>query len=714
MATLVATGTKIQLPLGTIQVQEVRTKTLIDPEYRKLIMNNTGPTHRFEDIPDIFYTFNEKTSILTVRQDFGQLEIRYIEPLDMEAINRIVPITKVNSDAKRTRSVDTSDNNILEAQQESKISNEGTIIGDFKQVGGFKSLYPFAKEGEAISKRVMPVKLTSSVGDGSLAAVATNITQLTSILGSNPAATGTLKRIVTSGSPASLLKQMQRNLPNLSPQKLRTFAANVSVSPSNSIEALKPEKSPSLVSVQTASKIYKNKLKLKLNSGGFNLNPLDRFPGMGRTKQNLAAQFVGTLLNKVGGVFGNILNGLKVFGDNPAPSITSAFGGNVKDLIEVGGSQTNISSYMNKGNLVNIKTPKIEYVLQDRNDFLGYATPEEYEFPFVNSTEELIKEFQSSGRGPKSENDDAIGGLFIHETRKFTGPPEKANAKAMNDGVKRVQLKLLTKRIKDTNTASDGKTAAETALERISIKPNDYGLNSHYVILTDGSLQRGRPIDKTRTPTGYPRFYKTGLQLTFVSGGKTPNLKMFETYDRFLKAWFTVFPDCGVYGNNEVSSTSHNTFDVRQTVKSKFRFVYRYDDLSELNEFPTKVERVITKPTTIAKTSSTTTKPITFAEANKNIKEALESKKFNDDVDAAANKAGAALAQLNGEERNAIATKFGAENLPQSDLKAKMDTDFKNAQSFMKEKNKQLNSIIGKTNTDNISVKTFADKLRRR
>ena len=159
MATLVATGTKIQLPLGTIQVQEVRTKTLIDPEYRKLIMNNTGPTHRFEDIPDIFYTFNEKTSILTVRQDFGQLEIRYIEPLDMEAINRIVPITKVNSDAKRTRSVDTSDNNILEAQQESKISNEGTIIGDFKQVGGFKSLYPFAKEGEAISKRVMPVKL---------------------------------------------------------------------------------------------------------------------------------------------------------------------------------------------------------------------------------------------------------------------------------------------------------------------------------------------------------------------------------------------------------------------------------------------------------------------------------------------------------------------------------------------------------------------------
>ena len=713
MAKLIATGTKIQLPLGTIQIHRVQFRQLIDPEFRRIFRNNTGPTHRYQEIPSSLWNFNEKTSILTVRSDFGELEIDYTPPLDTAAIKRIVPIKKVNTDAKRTRGINTSTSNILEAQQESKISNEGTIIGDFKKIQGFKSLYPFAKEGEAISKSVMPVKLTSSVGDGSLAAVATNTSQLTSILGSNPAATGTLKRIVTSGAPASLLKQMQKSLPNISPQRLRTFASEVSVNPSITVESLKPEKSPSLISVQTASSIYKDKLKLSLNNSAFDLNPLSRFPGLGRTKQNLAAQFVGTLLNKVGSVFGNILNGLKVFGNNPAPSVTSAFGGNVKDLIEVGGSQTNISSYMSKGNLVNIQPPKIEYVLQNKNDFLGYATPDDYEFTFVNSTEELIKEFQSSRRGPKCEDDEAIGGLFVHETFKFSGPPEKANAKAINDGVKKVQLKILTKEIQDTNTQSDGKTAAETALERISIKPNDYGLNSHYLILSDGTLQRGRPIDVPRTPMSYPRFGKTGLQLTFISGGKTPNSKMFETYDRFLKAWFTVFPDCGVYGISEVSNRTQNSFDVRQSVKSKFRFVYRYDDLSELDEFPTKVERVITKPTTIAKTSSTITKPISIAEANQNIKETLESKEFNDDLDGAINKAGAALAQLNGEERNAIATKFGAENLPQGDLKAKMDADFKTFQAGMKEKNKQLNSIIGKVNTDNTSVKTFANKLRR-
>ena len=202
MATFIATGNKIQLPLGTVQVHRVQFRRLIDPEFRRIYKNNTGPTHRYQEIPSSLWNFNEKTSILTVRSDFGELEIDYTPPLDTDAIKRIVPITNVNTNAKRTRKVTNSAHNILEEQQESKISNEGTIIGDLKVVGGFKSLYPFAKEGEAISKRAMPVKLTSAVGDGSLAAITTNTSQLTSILGSNPAATGTLKRIVTSGAPA--------------------------------------------------------------------------------------------------------------------------------------------------------------------------------------------------------------------------------------------------------------------------------------------------------------------------------------------------------------------------------------------------------------------------------------------------------------------------------------------------------------------------------
>lgn len=711
MAILIATGSSIQLPLGTVQISSVRMRSKIDPEYRRIFLNDSGPEYNYTNVSDILYNFNTTTSILTLQRDFGEVEINYVEPLDTEALKRIVPITKANTAAKNSRRIDTTSNNILEAQQANKISNEGTVVGNFSEVNGIKSLTSFAKEGELITKKIMPVKITGTAGDGSLLATTTNASELTSIFGVAPAANGTLKKIITSGAPQSLLKQMQKNFSNLSPAKIRTYASNVSINPSTTIESLKPENNPSLVSVQTASKIYKDKLKVKLNNSAFNLNPFGAFPGLGRSKQNLAGQFIGTLLNKVGSIFGSILNGLKVFGDNPSPSITSAFGGNVKDLIEVGGAQTNVSSYMSKGNLVNIQAPKITYVLQNQNDFMGYATSDDYEFTFVNSTEELITEFQKSRRGPDSVEEDAIGGLFIHESSKFTGPPEKANAKAMHEGIKKVHFQQLTKEIEETNSMSENKTAAETALERISIYPNRYALNSHYLILTDGSLQRGRPVDKPRSSESYPRFNKTAVQLTFLSGGKTPNTKMFETYDRFLKAWFTVFPDCGVYGNHESSSDVINTFDVRQSVKSKYRFVYRYDDLSDLDEFPTKVERVITKPKTIAKTSSTISKPISYAEANQQVTDLLESKRFNNDVTSIFNKAGAAMASLNGQDMNAAAAKYGAENLPKNDLKAQFDKDYKTFQSGMKERNKELNNIIGKVNTNNSTVKSFANKI---
>ena len=714
MATLITeTASPVKLKPGSL-LFTVYDRQYWLPEYYKDILKEQGPPFREFVLGDFNYKYNESTGIITFNGDFGEVRIEYQEPLNLSNYG-VMPKTTVNNKAKNVRKIQPAESNILEDQQASKISNEGSTIGNFNQVNGFKSLSSFAKEGEAISKQIMPVKLTSDVGDGSLKSISTNVSQLTSIFGKAPVAdaTGTLKKIVTSGAPQSLMKQMQKNFSSLPIQRIRTYASNVSISPSTTIESLKPENSPSRVSLNTVSKIYKEKLKFNLNNAGFSLNPLGLFPGLGRSKQNLAAQFVGTILNKVGSFFGNILNGIKVF-DNPTPTIVSSFGGNVKDLIEKGGSRTNISNYVNKGNLVNIEPPKIEYVLQDQNSFLGYATPETYKFTFVTSTEELITEFKTSSRGPTSTSDDAIGGLFIYATKKFTGPPEKANAEALQRGVKKVYLRNLTKEIQETNTMADGKTAAETALERISINPNEYGINSHYLILTDGSLQRARPIDIARSSVAHPRFSKTGLQLSFISGGKIPNSKMFETYDRFLKAWFTVFPDCGVYDHNEANTeSSPNLFDVRQSVKSKFRFVYRYDDLSLFDEFPTKTQRVITKPTTIAKTSSTIEKPISIADANQRVADLVESKKFNNDVNSAINKAGATLAQLNGEDRDAISTKFGAENLESGDLKAKMDADYKIFQNGMKEKNKELNNIIGKLNTNDTTVKSFGFTLNR-
>ena len=684
---------KLQIPPGS-ELHSVKTRTDFTPE--QIAAGIKSP--RYQDL-DGLYKYNQVAGIINVIRVYDKIEVSFTDTgfAQRDKFGQLITKEDVNRAAKNNQPFFSTK---LENTQTDKISNDGATIGNLKEVNGFKSLTPFAKESEVITKRVMPVKITGSAGDGSLTVSTSNASDLTSIFGNASSSTGTLKKIVTSGSPAALLKQMQKNFAGLSPQKIRTYASNVSISPSRSIESLKPENNPSTVAVQTSSKIYKDKLKSIQNSAFLNFNPLAAFSGLGRSKQNLGAQMIANVLNKVGSILSDLKTGI--------PS----FGGATTDLIEAGGSQTNISNYVNKGSLVSVGTPTISYVLQDQNAFAGYATPESYEFTFVNSVEELVTEFQESRRGPKNKDDDFIGGLFIYEPKRFTGPPEKANAKAMNDGVKKAQLKILTREIYDTNTADDGKTAAETAIDRISLRPNEYGLNSHYLILTDGSLQRGRPVDKTRNPQTYKRFYKTGVQLTILSGGTPPNAKQFETYDRFLKAWFTVFPDCGVYAHTEQGKTGAHTFDVRQNIRSKYRFVYRYDDLTNLDEFPPKLQTAVTKPAIIASTSSTITKPISYSSSNAAITELSESRRLNNDVNGAIKKAGAAIASLNGDSKNAISNKFGAENLPDGDVKANFDRDYKAAQAKMKENNKLINNIVNKVNTDANSVKTLGSTLK--
>ena len=694
---------KLQIPPGS-ELHTVKLRTDFTPE--QIAAGIKSP--RYDDLGkpgepgqemSSLYTYNQVPGIINLRQAYDKVEVKFTDTgfAQRDQFGKLITKEDVNRAAKNNQPYFSTK---LENTQTDKISNDGATIGNYNETGGFKSLTPFAKEGETITKRTMPVIFTASAGDGSLLPTTSSQSELTKAFGFAPTGTSSLKKIVTSGSPAALLKQLQKNFASLPPQKIRTYASNVSISPSRTIESLKPENNPSTVAVQASSKIYKDKLKSLQNSAFLNFNPLSAFSGLGRSKQNLFPQVIGNLLNKVGSIFSDIKNGI--------PS----FNGIASDLIEAGGSQTNVSNYVNKGSLVNVGTPTISYVLQDQNAYAGYATPESYEYTFVNSVEELVTEFQESRRGPKNTGDDFIGGLFIHEPAKYTGPPEKANAKDMQERVKKAQLRVLTREIYDTNTASDGKTAAETAIERISIRPNEYGINSHYIILTDGSLQRGRPIDKTRTPSAYPRFYKTGAQLTILSGGTPPNAKQFETYDRFLKAWFTVFPDCGVYSTSEASDRVRNTFDVRQNIRSKYRFVYRYDDLTNLDEFPPKLQTAVTKPAIIASTSSTITKPISYSSSNAAITELDESRRLNNDINGAIKKAGAAIDLLNGESLSAVAAKRGAENLPDGDVKANFDRDYKAAQAKMKENNELINKIIGRTNTDANSVKTLGSTLK--
>ena len=78
MAKFIARGDKIQLPSGTFQVSKVQMRSLINPEYRRIYLNNSGPTHRYTNIPSSLWKFNSTTLILTIIKNFDtELEIDY-------------------------------------------------------------------------------------------------------------------------------------------------------------------------------------------------------------------------------------------------------------------------------------------------------------------------------------------------------------------------------------------------------------------------------------------------------------------------------------------------------------------------------------------------------------------------------------------------------------------------------------------------------------
>ena len=51
-AILIATGSSIQLPLGTVQILSVRMRSKIDPEYRRIFLNDSGSPALIKDPGD--------------------------------------------------------------------------------------------------------------------------------------------------------------------------------------------------------------------------------------------------------------------------------------------------------------------------------------------------------------------------------------------------------------------------------------------------------------------------------------------------------------------------------------------------------------------------------------------------------------------------------------------------------------------------------------
>ena len=169
-----------------------------------------------------------------------------------------------------------------------------------------------------------------------------------------------------------------------------------------------------------------------------------------------------------------------------------------------------------------------------------------YEFKFVDSFEELIADFRGTNR--------EITETVVHWTAHYI---------------------------------DQGHVGAEEC-HNIAIDRGFSGCSYHYIIKRDGSLQRGRPLNRVGAhakANGHNR-YSIGVSMVggYNCNSGNPNYNKFisaesitsdqwKTLDQFLKAFYVVWPGGQVWGHNDTDPENQSDpgIDMQQYIKSKFK-----------------------------------------------------------------------------------------------------------------------------------------------
>ena len=296
---------------------------------------------------------------------------------------------------------------------------------------------------------------------------------------------------------------------------------------------------------------------------------------------------------------------------------------------------TNISGIVKSDNLIpeDVKPTTPPYTIGDgSNKWRGAFTPDDYEFTYVNTKEELELELRNAPR--------EITTLTVWWT--FSAKNQNSTARQFHD----LHAKYLGKSL----TTDD-------------LKAKYGGLTYNYLIRRDGSIQRGRPLSVDGQPGTWANY---GVSIAFVGGinGNFPTWNMtnakanpyiystesytaqqWEAFDTFTEVWFKAIPGGQILGTNEWNpDTTGNQpgFIPSEWAEAKYGKVSAYTDNDnpvtrqaakkgsfsplELNR---KVPVVIVQPTKAPR--STTPPPAPREEESPNVLTGLVAEKTLDE-----------------------------------------------------------------------------------
>ena len=466
-----------------------------------------------------------------------------------------------------------------------RLAVEATKIGEKigTDLGGFISLAEDAKENlEANDEPIVSI-VTEKVDGVTTKKISVKETEIATLTGTTDAGGGLLNIAITTGNPKGIEKvlkevftakesQIKQNLKNVSPVENRVE------------EAVKKD-----IATEVSNESQKINQKAMRDLGlPFGSNSELGFGNLGSSFGNILGGVLGKIRevgtsSKIGEVVGGFPESVQI------PSGTT-----VDNIIEANGN-TNVSKIVSKNRNLNknVKTSAPTYqVTRNPGTFNGTLTPSTYKFERVDNAEELELELRTSPR--------EITACVVDWSETYTNNNLDANL------VHKVQLGRILEKY-------GSQFAIQLGIEG--------GIQFHYVIMRDGTIERGRPLSVEAG--GFNPWAKRSVYVGFVAGYNapegTPNPNLYrssesitpeqwKSFDIFLDQFYKAVPAGEVVGKTDLLDVGVNDapgFDVRSYLKTKYKKTSIYPDavLRTTTQPKTKTESVNSLPNETAKSS---------------------------------------------------------------------------------------------------------------
>ena len=483
------------------------------------------------------------------------------------------------------------------AAQTKRMSVQGTTATDIGQtIGGFLSLTKNTKQNQTVTDEPVISIVTESVPGVTTTKVSSSKGDIATLTGTSTA-DGQLDKLIVTANPAGIKAALQDAF-SLTDRQTRQAIQATSPAP-DVVEEASKENISKTVTVD-AQQVVKKANRILGNPLGSS-NP---FGSLGNPFGNI----LGSILGKIKGSgsvknFGDILPGV------PPGFVVPEGVDTPVDIIDAQGNTTISQSTEPAQNASkDIKPSDTPYVLASNvSGWRGAATPVitgggDYEFKTVHTNEELEAELRSTVRN--------LTTAVTHWSRTHSDSPLNA-----------YHIHLLHIAAQTEALGGD--------LKLLFDQGDVNGIEWHYCILKDGTIQRGRPIDiKSPESVG---FSDNAVHIGFVAGYTaafgTPNSELtlspasitpeqWKSFDKFLESFYKAYPGGEVLSHKEIDPNSTCPgFDVTSYVSGKFNRTSVYTDAKERTDALTPEEMVNRKPTTIRESSSSTIESAPDAQA---------------------------------------------------------------------------------------------------